>query len=339
MTPAPCGPERLVAEFGQVDIYLFDQLLRGRITPEMRVLDAGCGNGRNVHYLLRCGARVFGVDRNADAVARVRALAEELAPGGDPDRFQVADLEDLPFPDRHFDAVICSAVLHFARDESAFEAMLLEIWRVLRDGGLLFTRLASTIGIRDRVARREGRRFDLPDGTERFLVDEPYLLGLADLLGGELLDPLKTTNVQNRRAMTTWVLRKTGSGTARPGEREAHRLRTPELGRLLERLEAPLYRLPPWSEPEALGESDLWTGEDEAALAARAPAYGVEAEEMAGTLAGVLEELRARVALRARGAKGDAEREAFHDLLDRAKAALSGLKTLVLVREALDEEG
>jgi hypothetical protein len=48
----------------------------------------------------------------------------------------------------------------------------------------------------------------LPDGSERYLVDEALLTELAEQLGGQLADPLKTTVVQNQRSMTTWVLRK-----------------------------------------------------------------------------------------------------------------------------------
>jgi hypothetical protein len=39
-------------------------------------------------------------------------------------------------------------------------------------------------------------------------VDEPLLLALTAELGGQLMDPLKTTVVQNQRCMTTWVVRK-----------------------------------------------------------------------------------------------------------------------------------
>jgi len=59
-----------------------------------------------------------------------------------------------------------------------------------------------------RVTPLSGRRHRLPDGSERFLVDEPYLLALTAELGGALVDPLKTTVVQDQRCMTTWVLRK-----------------------------------------------------------------------------------------------------------------------------------
>jgi tellurite methyltransferase len=204
----PIGADALIAQFGEIDIYVFDQLLRGRITPLMRVLDAGCGGGRNSRYLLRCGADVSGVDTDPGQIRRIQSLAAECAPNLPATNFKVARLTDLPFPDDDFEAVICSAVLHFAEDEAEFEGMLNELWRVLGAGGVLFTRLASVIGIEDRISRVRNRRHQLPDGTERFLVDEEYLLRLSSGLGGELLDPLKTTNVQNLRAMTTWVLRK-----------------------------------------------------------------------------------------------------------------------------------
>ncbi len=206
-----CTREHLLAAFGQVDIYLFDQILRGRIDASMTVLDAGCGGGRNAHFLLRCGANLFGVDADGARVAEIQALAARLAPSLPRDHFGVADLAELAFDDGFFDCVICSAVLHFARDEAHFEAMVHEMWRVLAPGGIFFARLASTIGIESRLGEGVGRWFALPDGSERFLVDEDYLLGVGNGLGGRLLDPLKTTNVQNLRAMTTWVLGKDGA--------------------------------------------------------------------------------------------------------------------------------
>ncbi len=203
-----CRPEHLPAEFGRIDIYVFDQLLRGRITADMRVLDAGCGGGRNSEYLMRSGAEVFGVDAESGQVDRVRALAAEVAPNLPPANFSAARLTELPFPDAYFGAVICNAVLHFAKDAAEFDAALTEIWRVLKPGGVFFSRLASTIGVESRVTNLHDRWYRLPDGTDRFLVDEEYLLRAAANLGAKQLDPIKTTLVQNMRAMTTWVLEK-----------------------------------------------------------------------------------------------------------------------------------
>jgi tellurite methyltransferase len=198
----------LDVQFGQIDIYLFDQLLRGRLQPGMRVLDAGCGSGRNLVYLLRSGYEVFGADSDVDAIEAVRVLAATLAPQLPGANFRAEAVEEMSFPDAFADAVLSSAVLHFARDDRHFEAMVADMWRVLRPGGLMFCRLASAIGMETRVRQTIGRRFLLPDGSERYLVDEALLVELTRRLGGTLLDPLKTTIVQNQRCMTTWVVRK-----------------------------------------------------------------------------------------------------------------------------------
>jgi tellurite methyltransferase len=191
----------LQREFGQIDIYLFDQLLRRRIMPGMRIFDAGCGYGRNLVYLLREGYEVFGVDQDPGAIEAMRQLSTA-------ENFRVEAVEAMSFPDAFADVVLSSAVLHFARGDEQFDAMLRGTWRVLKPGGLLFCRLASSIGIENQVKSMGGRRFLLPDGSERYLVDEALLMALTKDLGGKLLDPLKTTVVQNQRSMTTWVLRK-----------------------------------------------------------------------------------------------------------------------------------
>lgn len=195
-------------QFGEIDIYLFDQLLRRRLLPGMRVLDAGCGSGRNLVYLLRSGYQVFGIDPDPISIQVVQRLASRLAPHLPPDNFRVEPIERISFPEVFADVVLSNAVLHFARDEAHFMAMLRGAWKALRGGGLFFCRLASSIGMEQQVKPIAGRRHRLPDGTERYLVDEMLLTRLTRELGGELLDPLKTTVVQNQRCMTTWVVRK-----------------------------------------------------------------------------------------------------------------------------------
>jgi len=194
----------LQEQFGQIDIYLFDQLLKGRIAPGMRILDSGCGGGRNLVYLLREGYEVYASDLDAHAVASVRALA----PGLPDTNFRVEATEDMSFEDGCADVVISNTVLHFARDDAHFEAMLRGLWRVLKPGGLFFARLGSTIGMENQVRRIEGRRYWSPDGSERYLVDAALLVAHTEKLGGELLDPIKTTVVDKQRSMTTWVMRK-----------------------------------------------------------------------------------------------------------------------------------
>jgi tellurite methyltransferase len=198
----------LQEQFGQIDIYLFDQLLKGRISRGMRILDAGCGSGRNLVYLLREGYEVYGADSDAQAVESVRSLARMFAPALPASNFRVEPVERMSFDDACADVVISNTVLHLARDDAQFESMLLGSWRVLRPGGLFFCRLASTIGMENQFVRIQGRRFRSPDGAERYLVDEAQLGSITDRLGTELAEPLKTTVVRNQRAMTTWVVRK-----------------------------------------------------------------------------------------------------------------------------------
>ena len=224
--------------FGGIDIYLFDQLLKGRFVPGMRVLDAGCGSGRNLAYFLRSGYEVFGVDESEQAIAQTRQLAAKLAPHLPAENFRVEPVETMSFgreansrqqtgslsadfadyaerkADQRaataagFDVVLSSAVLHFARDEQQWQAMVNQMWRVLKPGGIFFVRLASTIGMEDRVRLVEGRRYHLPDGSDRFLVDAAMLQSFTAALGGEFIEPIKTTVVEDMRAMTTWVVRK-----------------------------------------------------------------------------------------------------------------------------------
>jgi tellurite methyltransferase len=194
--------------FGGIDIYLFDQLLKGRMLPGMRLLDAGCGGGRNLNYFLKSGFDVSGVDQSPEAIAHVRALAASLAPDLAADNFRIEPVESTSFADSHFDVVVSSAVLHFARDEEHWRQMVREMWRVLKPGGVFFARLASSIGIENEIEQVEERRYRLPDGSTRFLVDEEMLLATTEALGGEWLEPFKTVVVQHQRSMSNWVVRR-----------------------------------------------------------------------------------------------------------------------------------
>ncbi|WP_254061800.1 class I SAM-dependent methyltransferase [Granulicella sp. L60] len=193
-------------QFGQIDIYVFDQILRGNIAPGMRVLDAGCGYGRNLVHLLREGCEVHAIDASAEGVRHVRALAAELAPNLSAENFRVGLIEKMDFADNFADVVLCNSVLHFARDDAHFLAMVSELWRVLKPGGLFFCRLGSRIGMD--FERLRGNIFRINDGSEWLLVDESILMKMTHDMNAVMVDPLKTTIVQDYRCMTTWVLRK-----------------------------------------------------------------------------------------------------------------------------------
>jgi tellurite methyltransferase len=199
-------PMTIQEQFGQIDIYVFDQILRGNITAGMRVLDAGCGYGRNLVHILREGCEVFAMDADAGAVEHVRRLSESLGRELPADNFRVGVIEKMPFADGLAEVVLCNSVLHFARDEDHFRAMMAELWRVLKPGGMLFCRLGSRIGMDfEQVGEN---LFIVGDGSRWFLVDEEMLMEWTEERDAILVDPLKTTVVQDYRCMTTWVLRK-----------------------------------------------------------------------------------------------------------------------------------
>jgi len=200
--------EQIQETFGNIDIYLFDQLLKGTYDECNTVLDAGCGTGRNLLYFLKSGVQVYGVDLNPEAIAELKNLAGAFPHINPNENFSIAPVEQLPFEDENFDLVVSSAVLHFAENQEHFEAMLTSMWRVLKPGGYFFCRLASEIGIESVVRFIGNGRYILPDGSERFLVNQEMLVRLTKKLGGQLHEPIKTTNVQNMRAMTTWCVRK-----------------------------------------------------------------------------------------------------------------------------------
>jgi tellurite methyltransferase len=200
--------EHIQETFGTIDIYLFDQLLKGTYDECKTILDAGCGAGRNLLYFLKSDVNVFGVDQSPEAISQIKTLARPFPKINLEENFQVSSVENLPFENEKFDLVISSAVLHFAENLEHFESMLDSMWRVLKPGGYFFCRLTSEIGIESSVHFIGNGRYILPDQSERFLVNQEMLLRLTKKLGGELHEPIKTTNVQNMRAMTTWCVRK-----------------------------------------------------------------------------------------------------------------------------------
>lgn len=200
--------QSLHEQFGNIDIYLFDQLLKGRITPDMRILDAGCGTGRNLVYLLRNGYDVYAIDQSEEAIWEVQLLGEKLSPNWSSEQARVEAVDHISFAEESFDWVISSAVLHFAEDKHHFERMVHEMWRVLKPGGSLFVRLASSIGMEQLVIPTQNGRYRLPDGSTRFLVDEELLIGMTESLKSTLFEPIKTTIVAGKRCMTTWCVSK-----------------------------------------------------------------------------------------------------------------------------------
>lgn len=193
---------------GNVDIYLLDQILKGRFTKEMKIFDAGCGEGRNTVYFIQKGYPIFGIDPNETAIQYCRYLSKSLNPDFDIHRFQVGRLEEIPFHAGAFDAVICSAVLHFADSVDNFWQMISEIYRVLKPGGIFWFRMTTGFGgILEESQVLENGKFLLPDGSERFLLRPEHVDNL-EKIGFRHLENPKSVLVHGQRAMGVFVMEK-----------------------------------------------------------------------------------------------------------------------------------
>ncbi len=198
----------LQTEFGNIDIYLFDQLLKGRYNDCKKVIDLGCGSGRNIVYFLRHGYEVHGLDIDPASMDYVKELSASLAPENSLTNFCLGRVEEIPYPDASFDLAICNTVFHFASGPENFDEMVKSVWRVIKPGGYMFARLASDIGLESSMQALGNGRYLMPDGTVRFLVNEQILLQYNRILDADMYEPIKTTNVNNIRCMTTWCLQK-----------------------------------------------------------------------------------------------------------------------------------
>jgi tellurite methyltransferase len=188
---------------GHTDIYLIDQIMKGRFKVDDIILDAGCGTGRNLHWFLQNHFNIQGIDIHVDAIQELKGTYPYATAG-----FKVASLEETGFTDNFFDHIICSAVLHFANNTAQFNCMLAEMVRILKPGGTLFIRMTSDIGIEDKVEPVGNGVYIIPDGSTRFLLTRTLLAHCIKQYKFSFVEPLKTVNVDDVRCMSTLLLQK-----------------------------------------------------------------------------------------------------------------------------------
>ncbi|WP_317047745.1 class I SAM-dependent methyltransferase [Pleomorphovibrio marinus] len=189
-----------------MDIYLLDQILKGRFSSEIHILDAGCGEGRNTHYFVKNRYSIVGIDKDPAAIQMARVYARSLDPSFDPERFQVCGVENIFYQDEVFDLVISSAVLHFAEDKNHFLQMVSEMVRVLKPGGLLWIRTCTDAdGNFGTFVPLRGGRATLPDGSERFLLTKAMLASLLERFPIAWMEPPKSVLVHGKRAMGVFL--------------------------------------------------------------------------------------------------------------------------------------
>ena len=189
--------------FENIDIYLFDQILKQRYHRSDKILDAGCGKGRNMHWFYQNGYDIYGLDKDSNAIKKNQAIYPKLK-----DKIRISNLDSIPFKDNFFNHIISNAVLHFAENTSHFKTMFTELVRVVEPGGSLFIRITSNIGIENTVRKISDGVYKIPDGSTRFLLTKKLLSQIIKEHKLSFIEPLKTVNVNDLRCMSTLVLRK-----------------------------------------------------------------------------------------------------------------------------------
>ena len=194
-------PNQLNNLLQNIDIYLLDQILKGRIALDNKILDAGCGNGRNSKYFLNQNYNLIGIDLDTN---KINSLKAEFGN----DKFYVSSIEKTNFSDNEFDYIICNAVLHFSQNKKHFFKMFAELYRILNKNGTLFIRMTSNIGIEKKVQELENGVYKIPDGSTRFLLTKELVQQLQNQFSFSFVEPLKTVNVNDLRCMTTLIIKK-----------------------------------------------------------------------------------------------------------------------------------
>lgn len=186
-----------------VDIYILDQILKDRYHPDDKILEAGCGNGRNLKWFYKNGFEIHGSDINSKRLENCKTIYAEQK-----EHFIEAKLEQMPYESDSFEHIICIAVLHFANDINQYLKMFEELLRILKPQGSLLIRTATNIGIENQVREMSNGVFNLPDGSTRFLLTNEILHSLESDNRFKWIENVKTTIVKDKRAMTTLVIKK-----------------------------------------------------------------------------------------------------------------------------------
>lgn len=178
--------------------------MKGRYQQHDKIIDIGCGPGRNMHWFLQNDFDTYAIDTNEELINQLIAAHPDLPP----ERFQVSSVEKIPFQDKYFDHVICIAVLHFAKSTRQFKEMMKEVVRVVKPGGSLLFRIAADIGFEKKISLVGDGVYNIPDGTQRFLLNKSLLAECMQENNLSFLEPFKSVNVNDLRCMSTLVLQK-----------------------------------------------------------------------------------------------------------------------------------
>ncbi len=134
----------------------------GEHTTRLRILDIGCGAGRNSVPLARAGHTVFGIDV---AQGMIEAAHEHAVEAGVVSRctFRTGPMDALPLDEQRFDLIVAHGVWNLAESEEIFRAAVAEAARLSRPGTSLFVTTFSRNTLPPEAEPVAGTRFVFTD--------------------------------------------------------------------------------------------------------------------------------------------------------------------------------
>ena len=191
---------KILEKIRGIDIYLLDQIIKGNLNKDSRILDAGCGHGRNIISLIKEGYSIDAIDPDIDKVKEIEHVFINKK-----STIEISDIEGFSTK-KTYDFIICNAVLHFAQNHEQFKRMIDSLTKLSANNGTLFIRMTSNFATNKSFKIDQNGLAYLPDDTTRYLLTEDNLNYI--LKNFTYKEPLKTVNVSNLRCMTTLVLTK-----------------------------------------------------------------------------------------------------------------------------------
>lgn len=195
-------------ELGNADLLLIDQILKGRFQPDARILDAGCGEGRNMVYFVNNHFPVYGLDQNPEMVTMARLIARSINKNYTVENIIQGTIEKNPFPATFFDVVLCINVLHAARDTDHFFEMVESLLKVLRKGGGLYIGMASISPAGEECITSSSRKNNESDTPVKILMNEDLMRRLLELKTIEKDGPAQFHQIEGSICMTGIWFRK-----------------------------------------------------------------------------------------------------------------------------------
>lgn len=172
------------------------------LSPESRILDFGCGYGRSLGELFGSGYRnLIGFDFSPAMIAAARARFSEIA-------FYELQSSTIPLPDSSVDGTLLFSVLTCVPTDDGQRAIVSELRRVLRPGGLLYI---SDLWLQhdernlSRYARDEAKYgtygvFDLPEGVTVRHHDPKWIESLTSDFETVALDHIEVVTMNGNPA-------------------------------------------------------------------------------------------------------------------------------------------